>query len=148
VSARNALVRDGGVRAELARLQKQWRLSIFGCQNRRPSCDKFPNDFGMGYQDVNRSGDLVAVAILQTLSDKQMASPEILKMVLVILRDAFGCPNRCVATTSDRQPRVTSLLLDHLYESSIGKLRDDDETKRLVTKQTVGAEEQSETENR
>ena len=81
--------------------------------------------------------------------DKQMASPETLKMVLVILRDAFWCPNRCVATTSDRQPRVTSLLLDHLYESSTGKLRDDiDETKRFVTKQTVDAEEQSETENR
>jgi hypothetical protein len=97
----------------------------------------------------SRSGDLVAVAVLQTLSDKQMASPETLKMVLVILTDAFGCPNGCVATTSDSQPRVTSLLLDHLYESSTGKLRDDiDETKRFVTKQAVDAEKQSETKNK
>jgi len=104
---------------------------------------------GWDTKTFNRSGDLVAVAILQTLSDKQLASPETLKMVLGILRDAFGCPNRCVATTSDRQPRVTSLLLDHLYERSTGKLRDDiDETKRFVTKQAVDAEEQSETENR
>jgi hypothetical protein len=104
---------------------------------------------GWDSKTFNRAGDMAAVAILQTLSDKQMASRETLKMVLVIVRDAFECPNRCVATTSDRQPRVTSLLLDYLHESTTGKLRDDiDETKRFVTKQTVDAEGQNETENR
>jgi hypothetical protein len=63
-----------------------------------------------------------------------------LSMVLVILREAFSCVNRCIVTTSDEQPRVTLLLLDHLYESSTGKSRGDiDEVRRFITKQAVDA---------
>src|ERR1700736_4053533 len=58
-----------------------------------------------------RSGDLVSVAILQTLTDSEMTSPETLNFVLLILRDAFACPNRCVSVVGDRQPRIALLLL-------------------------------------
>jgi hypothetical protein len=50
----------------------------------------------------NRSGDLVSVAILQTLNDAEMTSPERLKDVLMMLRAAFACPHRCVSPIGDR----------------------------------------------
>jgi len=53
----------------------------------------------------NRSGDLLSVAILQALNDSEMASPETLKQVLFILREAFARPNRCVSVIGDRQPK-------------------------------------------
>ena len=62
----------------------------------------------------NRSGDLVAVAVLQTLEDGEMASQDGAKNVLSILREAFACPQRCVKSIDDRRPRVTLLVLEHL----------------------------------
>lgn len=42
----------------------------------------------------NRSGDLVSLAIVQTLTDKEMTSPRTLQEVLSIIREAFACPSR------------------------------------------------------
>lgn len=73
----------------------------------------------------SRSGDLVAVAILQTLGDSEMSSTEGGKNVLVILRAAFGCPQRCVKAVDDRRPRITLLLLEHLRQITSLKMQPD-----------------------
>jgi hypothetical protein len=60
----------------------------------------------------SRSGDLVAVAVLKMSDDDEMASPEHVKDVLLILRSAFACPQYCVKVIDDRRPRMTLLLLE------------------------------------
>src|SRR5947209_4102686 len=56
-----------------------------------------------GWDDkaFSRSGDMVAVAVLQTLDDEDMASRQGARNVLVILRMAFGCPSYCVKTIDE-----------------------------------------------
>src|ERR1700719_5239696 len=66
---------------------------------------------GWDEKTFNRSGDLVAVAVLKTLDDSEMASPESVKFVLLIVRMAFECP-QCVKVTDDRRPGMTLLLLN------------------------------------
>jgi|SRR5215469_6396468 len=85
----------------------------------------------------SRSGDLVAVAILQTLEDSAMASPEGAKNALVILHAAFGCPQRCVKAKDDRRPRVTLLLLDHLRQLAPREMEKDiAEAQKFILNQT------------
>jgi hypothetical protein len=67
---------------------------------------------GWDEKTFNRSGDLVAVAVLKTLDDGDMVASEHAKDVLLILRSAFACPQRCVQVTDDRRPRITLLLLN------------------------------------
>jgi len=91
-----------------------------------------------GWDDkvFNRSGDLVSVAILQTLDDGEMMSSRTLGEVLSIIRSAFACTSRCVAAGSDRQPRVTLLLLEHLHNNTTGSAQSEiDETKEFVLQQ-------------
>lgn len=84
----------------------------------------------------NRSGDLVAVAVLKTLDDSDMASSENAKDVLLILRSAFACPDRCVKVIDDRRPRMTLLLLEHLNEITGGKMQAEiEETKHFILPQ-------------
>ena len=86
---------------------------------------------------LNRAGDLVSLALLQTLSDSEMTAPTTLKLVLAVIREGFACPSRCVVVPSDRQPKITMLLLEHLHNNTSGKAQSDvDETKRLVLQQT------------
>jgi hypothetical protein len=88
-----------------------------------------------------RSGDLVSVAILQTLNDSEMTSPETLEFVLWILREAFACPTRCVSVVGDRQPRVALLLLEHLHKKTRGKMQSSiDETTKFILDQSRAAE--------
>jgi hypothetical protein len=88
----------------------------------------------------NRSGDLVAVAVMKTLDDTEMASSEHAKDVLLILRSAFGCPHYCVKVTDDRRPRMTLLLLEHLNEITRGRIRADiEEAKQFVLQQASKA---------
>lgn len=77
---------------------------------------------GWDEKTFNRSGDLVAVAVLKTLEDSEMASSENAKDVLLILRSAFACPERCVKVADDRRPRTTLLLLKHLNEITDGRM--------------------------
>ena len=84
----------------------------------------------------NRSGDLVAVAVLKTLDDSEMSSSQNAKGVLLILRSAFACPERCIKVTDDRHPRMTLLLLEHLNEITRGKMQADiEEAKQFVLQQ-------------
>jgi hypothetical protein len=88
---------------------------------------------GLDEKMFNRSGDLVPLAIVQTLDDREMTSPQTLEEVLMILREAYACPARCVATSSDRQPRVALLLLEHLHNNTSGKMQSSvDETKEYI----------------
>lgn len=90
----------------------------------------------------NRSGDLVAVAVLKTLDDSEMASPENVNFVLLIVRMAFECPH-CVKVTDDRRPRMTLLLLEHLNEITAGKMQTDiEDAKHFILQQAnVGWDE-------
>jgi hypothetical protein len=88
----------------------------------------------------NRSGDLVAVAVLKTLDDTEMESSEHAKDVLIILRSAFACPHYCVKVTDDRRPRMTLLLLEHLNEITRGKMQADiEEAKQFILQQASKA---------
>ena len=88
----------------------------------------------------NRSGDLVAVAVLKTLDDTEMASPEPAKEVLIMLRSAFECPRRCVKVTDDRRPRMTLLLLEHLNQITRGQIQlDIEDAKQFVLQQASKA---------
>ena len=84
---------------------------------------------GWDEKTFNRSGDLVAVAVLKTLDDSEMASAESVKFVLLIVRMAFECP-QCVKVTDDRRPRMTLLLLEHLNGITQGKMEADIEEAR------------------
>ncbi|MCU1309797.1 MAG: hypothetical protein JWO20_922 [Candidatus Angelobacter sp.] len=62
---------------------------------------------------INRSGDSAAIVLLDTWPDDLLDSPEKIKNALFILKTAF--PERRIATVcSDREPRITMLLLSHL----------------------------------
>jgi hypothetical protein len=90
---------------------------------------------GWDEKTFNKSGDLVAVAVLKTLDDGEMESPESVKFVLLIVRMAFDCP-QCVKVTDDRRPRMTLLLLQHLNEITSGKMqRDIEEVKHFILQQ-------------
>jgi len=83
-----------------------------------------------------RSGDLVAVAVLKTLGDSEMASPESAKWVLLIIRWAFACPQYCVKVTDDRRPRISLLLLEHLNQITRGKMQVEiEEVKQYILQQ-------------
>lgn len=91
---------------------------------------------GWDEKTFNRSGDLVAVAVLKTLDDSEMASTESVNFVLLIVRMAFDCPQYCVKVTDDRRPRMTLLLLEHLNEITGGKMQKDiEEAKRFILQQ-------------
>lgn len=93
---------------------------------------------GWDEKAFNRSGDLVSFAILQSLTDKQMTSPQTLQEVLLILRDAFACASRCVAVSSDQQPRIAALLLEHLHNIVKGKMQSEiDETEMFIAQQRI-----------
>jgi len=95
---------------------------------------------GWDEKTFNRSGDLVAVAVLKTLDDTEMASSEHAEDILLILRSAFECPGYCVAVADDRRPRMTLLLLEHLNVITGGKMQTDiEEAKRFILGQTSNA---------
>jgi hypothetical protein len=96
---------------------------------------------GWDTKTFNRSGDLVPLAIAQSLSDTDMRTPETLEEVLFILREAYACPSRCVTSPEDRQPRIALLLLEHLHNNTSGKMQSRiDETKEFIMRQERPAE--------
>lgn len=95
---------------------------------------------GWDEKTFNRSGDLVAVAVLKTLDDNEIASPEHANDVLLILHMAFACPQRCVKVTDDRSPRMTLLLLEHLNEITRGKIHANiEDAKQFILQQASKA---------
>jgi len=84
-----------------------------------------------------RAGDLTAIAIIKTMPDDVIISPETAKSVLLVLHFAFECPLWCVATPSDREPRVTMLLLEHLRNIGNEATQSEiEKTKKFILEQT------------
>ena len=75
---------------------------------------------GLNEKSFSRFGDIVSVAILQSLNDDEMTTSETLRDVLLIIRLAFACPSRCTVVPDYREPRVTMLLLDQLRNHTPG----------------------------
>jgi hypothetical protein len=124
----------------LAGLQTGRRLLIQRCEGGGAKGDELSDVFGVDEKTFNRSGDLVAVAVLKTLNDSEMASPESVKSVLLILPMAFDCPHYCIKVTDDRRPRMTLLLLEHLNEITGGKTQTDiEEVKHFILQQASKA---------
>ena len=95
---------------------------------------------GWDEKTFNRSGDLVAVAVLKSIDDSEMVSQENAKWVLLVIRQVFACPQRCVQVTDDRRPRITLLLLEHLNEITRGKMQADiKEVKQFILEQASKA---------
>jgi hypothetical protein len=93
--------------------------------------------FGWDEKAFNRSGDLVAVAIVKTIPESELTSPTTVKEILGILHSAFACPSRCIAAPDNRQPNVTMLLLEHLRSRSSGLAQAEiDQTKDFISLQT------------
>ena len=85
----------------------------------------------------NRSGDMAAVAMVKTIPDPQMTSPNTLRDVLFILHEAWACPSRCIKSSSDQQPNVTVLLLEHLHAKTSGPIQSEiDKTRTFILDQT------------
>lgn len=92
---------------------------------------------GWDEKAFDRSGDLVAVAIVKTIPESELTSPITVKEILGILHSAFACPSPCIAAPDNRQPNVTMLLLEHLRTRSSGPVQAEiDQTKDFVSLQT------------
>jgi hypothetical protein len=86
---------------------------------------------------INRAGDSAAVTILKTWPDDLLESQKKIQTVLFILRMAF--PERRATTfCSDREPRITLLLIAHLQHlKNAEQLQSDIEaTKTAILKNT------------
>jgi len=84
----------------------------------------------------NRSGDMVAIAIVETIPDEQITSPATVNEVLLILHAAWACPSRCIMSPSNRQPTETISLLDHLHANTTGPIQSEiDSTRVFVLEQ-------------
>jgi hypothetical protein len=92
-----------------------------------------------GWDDktLSRSGDMAAIAILKSVSEEEFTSPEILKGELNILHISFECPSNCITACSDRQPRVTMLILERLHNTTSGQTRSEvDKLREYILQQT------------
>lgn len=86
----------------------------------------------------NRSGDVAAIAIVRTIPDKQILSPQTLKEVLIILRESWAWPSTCFSSVSNRESHITLLLLENLHASTSGQAQSEiDKTTEFVMKQTA-----------
>jgi len=78
-----------------------------------------PASFSPGWSEasMNRMGDRAAMSVLKVLRADDLANPETVRRVLVLLKDAFAKP-QIVETVEDRTPQVTNLLLAYLQQLS------------------------------
>lgn len=96
---------------------------------------------GWDMKRFSRSGDLTSFAIVQTLTVNEMTFPQTLENVLYILRVAFACTSPCGVPTSESQPRVALLLLEHLHNITSGKMQSNiDETRKYIQQQARSME--------
>ena len=95
---------------------------------------------GWDEKAFNRSGDMVAVAIVKTIPENDLTSPATVKEILSFLHSAFACPSRCIAAPDNRQPNVALLLLEHVRSRVSGPIQAEiDQTKDFVSLQTKDA---------
>jgi hypothetical protein len=88
------------------------------------------------WEEVKMLGDGTSVAVLKTVSPKDLTNPEVVKAYLQVIRIAFSEPKWTVCA-EDKTPEVTLFLLDYLREKVQTKgLQDQiDSTREFVLKQ-------------
>ena len=73
---------------------------------------------------------------MKTVPDAQMTSPNTVREILLILREAWACP-RCARSPDDQQPNVTALLLEHLQGNTSGPIQSEiAKTRTFILEQT------------
>jgi hypothetical protein len=90
-----------------------------------------------------RAGDLGSVAIVRALPKDSPITPLQIRSVLLLVRTSFECPDVCVQSKDDKEPRVTLLLLEQLREHGSPDAQSDSEIENVQTfvlKQTEVAE--------
>ena len=94
---------------------------------------------GISFQEktINRSGDRVALGIVNAFTLTEMFEPSRLKHILSVVRVAFDEPS-LITRDQDRRPAVTMLLLSYLeHEPSGAGLRQSIlETEKYICTQT------------
>lgn len=87
---------------------------------------------------VMRAGDSAAIAILKMYSDEELASAPAAKQAASVVQMAFSLP-RIISACSDRKPRATMLLLDHLLilSKDAETIKAIENAKGAITHQTI-----------
>ena len=91
---------------------------------------------------IMRLGDGIAIAILKLADEQQLADAKYLREILLILQGSFGGPE-LITEESNKRPRITMLLLDHLRQSTADPdLRAQiDKASDFIRKQSAGSTE-------
>ena len=77
-------------------------------------------------KEVHRQGDRLAIGFAKILGDKDMRTPQTVRVVLRGLREAFAYP-QLITQEEDKKPQVSLLLLRYLEQNS-----DDPELKKDI----------------
>ncbi len=72
---------------------------------------------GWSQKRLVQLGDRVSIALLKILDDTDLRNPVTVRGLLPIIRSSFSAPE-LVAIESDKKPRVTLLLLEHLEQNT------------------------------
>jgi hypothetical protein len=80
----------------------------------------YPTYAGSDEQVLNRAGDMAALAVIRSVSMKDLDSPEKARQVLLVLNLAFAVP-QLITPHSNRRPTAAMLLLDHLEKPYCGR---------------------------
>jgi hypothetical protein len=75
----------------------------------------YPAYTGSDEKVLNRAGDMAALAVIRSVSMKDLNSPEKARQILLILNLAFA---QLIAANTDRRPTAAMLLLDHLSKTN------------------------------
>jgi hypothetical protein len=70
---------------------------------------------------LNRAGDMAALAVIRSVSVKDLSSPEKARQILLILNMAFAAP-QLIAADTNRRPTAAMLLLDHLCKPNCDRV--------------------------
>jgi hypothetical protein len=71
---------------------------------------------GWSQKHLARLGDRVSIALLKILGDQDLEDPATVMDFLPIIRTSFSTP-QFISIESDRKPRVTLFLLQHLEQT-------------------------------
>lgn len=77
--------------------------------------------------------DLGSVAIVRALPKDSPMSPMQIRCILLLIRTLFDCPDVCVQSADDKEPKVTLLLLEHLREHESPDAQSDTEIEEVQT---------------
>jgi hypothetical protein len=85
----------------------------------------YPAYTGWDEKVLNRAGDMAALAVIRSVSMKDLDSPEKARQIILVLNLAFAAP-QLITPHSNRSPTAAMLLLDHLEEPYCGQEKCDE----------------------